>query len=204
MYTAFVRAISSTKQSKNFRLNKTYQVSLKKIVALLLVAVIAVSLFAFATNRISTYRDWSSMVIGAQEFKGHIYEARALGAVGSDNPDFSVARNEMRYAMESLDKIQRLDRLHSVELGRIENLLIDLYGLNDTQRLELSSQAPNLPRNLELIGNKVLSAYTGFINYTYINTEEGPPFWYFGPSPPDEPTLQEAVNLATQANALIR
>ncbi len=56
---------------------------------------------------------------------------------------------------------------------------------------------------MRLIGNKILSAYSGFINYTYINTVEGPPFWYIGPSPPDEATLQEAVNLAVASSALI-
>jgi len=40
-------------------------------------------------------------------------------------------------------------------------------------------------------------------NYTSVNGVNGPPFWYFGPSPPDETVLQEAVDLAVHAKAII-
>jgi hypothetical protein len=192
------------KQAKNSILDRTYQISFKKIIALLLIVTVASALFFWAENTSNNHRNWATMAIEAQEFNNHMFEARAMGGgISSDNSDFSTARNELSYSIESIDKILKLDSVHNVELGQIDCFLSNLYGLNDTQRLDLSSKATDLPVKMELIGEKVQSAYTGFINDTSIDMNNGPSIWYFGPSPPDQTTLQAASNLATHYNSLI-
>jgi hypothetical protein len=204
MNNPFVRPTDSIKQARNSSLNRTYQISLKKIIALLLIVTVASAVFFWAENTAYTHRNWATMAIEAQEFNNHMFEARAMGGrISSDNSDFSTARNELGYSIESIDKILELDSSHNVELGQIDCFLSNLYGLNDTQRSDLSSKATDLPIKMELIGEKVLSAYTGFINYTSIDMERGPSIWYFGPAPPDEATLQTASNLASHYNSLI-
>ncbi len=50
------------------------------------------------------------------------------------------------------------------------------------------------------IGWKVVKAYGNFLNYTSANNV---PFWYFGPSPPDEGILEEAAQLAVNVTAKV-
>jgi hypothetical protein len=60
-----------------------------------------------------------------------------------------------------------------------------------------------LSNTIHHLGQKVAGAYWSLTNYTSVNGVNGPPFWYFGPSPPDETVLQEAVDLAVHAKAII-
>ncbi len=201
MYNPFAQAVNNTKQPKPSRLSKTYSINLKKIITILFISIVAFSTIVWATDRLDTHRNWATMVDEAREFRNHMEKAHVSTAGDSSG------RDETGYALRSIDKIQKLDTAHSLKLSKIENLLMDLRGLNETQTSELYNDDRNswntIHGNMRLIGNKILSAYSGFINYTYINTVEGPPFWYIGPSPPDEATLQEAVNLAVASSALI-
>ena len=62
---------------------------------------------------------------------------------------------------------------------------------------------PDFIKTFHSIGNNVVDAYGNLINYTSENDGTGPPFWYFGPSPPDEAILQETVNLPINAKTII-
>lgn len=199
MYNPFAQAVNNTKQPKPSRLSKTYSISLKKVITILLISIVAFSTIVWATDRLDTHRNWATMVDEAREFRHHLENAYL-------SPEYDSGDREIEYAERSFEKIEKLDRAHSRQLNTIENLLMDFHALNATQTSKLyDDRNPwnTIHGNMRLIGNKILSAYSGFINYTYINTIEGPPFGYIGPSPPDEATLQEAVNLAVASSALI-
>jgi hypothetical protein len=71
-----------------------------------------------------------------------------------------------------------------------------LVGLNETARSDFI-------KTFHSIGNNVVDTYGNLIKYTSVNDDIGPPFWYFGPSPPDEVILQETVNLPINAKTII-
>jgi hypothetical protein len=192
--------MGNQKQAKASRLNRTYQVSLKKIIAIAVIAVVAISGFLLVENQIETHRAWAAEIIQAQEFRNHIENARAFAYLNDSNSEsYQRSRDELTYASESIEKIADLDKVHSSELFRISVFLENLRGANDTQKAQLIAAVPGLSYNMRMIGEKVLAAYGTFDKDTVINTKEGPSFWYFGAPPPNEAILQEAYDLATEA-----
>jgi hypothetical protein len=61
----------------------------------------------------------------------------------------------------------------------------------------------NLSNNIKLIAIELPEAYWNPLNTTSVDSETGPPFWYFGPSPPDEAMLQTVATLAMQLTETI-
>ncbi len=62
MFNHLARATGNIKQAKPSWFNKNYQVSRKKIVAILLIAVVAVSSFVWAVDRVNTRKSWVAMI----------------------------------------------------------------------------------------------------------------------------------------------
>ena len=76
MYNPFAQAVNNTKQPKPSRLSKTYSISLKKIITILLISIVAFSTIVWATDRLDTHRNWATMVDEAREFRNHMEKAQ--------------------------------------------------------------------------------------------------------------------------------
>ncbi|MGB9671559.1 MAG: hypothetical protein ACPLZY_00255 [Candidatus Norongarragalinales archaeon] len=103
---------------------------------------------------------------------------------------------ELHYATTSSLELSNLDSAHQVQLGKILNLIdtirdpsTDLSWLNSTEQTRMMNA-------IDDIGRKVAQAYWSILNYTSVDGVNGPPFWYFGPAPPNETILEEAVQIA--------
>jgi hypothetical protein len=203
-----VRAIegNSKEQAKSSRWRKTYCINIKQLIALLLLIIVAVALFSWSSQRIDTHRQWASMLRESQRFMIHLDEVYALLPAkfqGDSNPAHFWFLAELDYAGESLHELTKLDEAHQSKLFMIDEMIVALRDpstngvqLNDTQFWDLS-------KTIHHLGQKVADAYWSLTNYTSVNDVSGPPFWYFGPSPPDETVLQEAVDLAVHSEAII-
>ncbi|MEM3905959.1 MAG: hypothetical protein QXZ17_03685 [Nitrososphaerota archaeon] len=65
----------------------------------------------------------------------------------------------------------------------------DLSQLNSTEQSRMMN-------TIHDIGQKVAQAYLSILNYTSVDSINGPPFWYFGTAPSNETILEEAAQLA--------
>jgi hypothetical protein len=194
-----VRSMQIEAKGKSSRLDRTFSVSLKQLIALLLFVIVVLAVGFWAVQRVDMHRRWASQSRESQSIRGHLWQAYVLlddNSFETDNITQNWFFDELEYAARSLHDLGRLDRGHQSQLFRIETMLWDLrgywtyvLGLNSTERSSLAE-------NLYNIGGKVVKAYFNYLNYTSSNYETGPPFWYFGPSPPDEKILEEAVELA--------
>ena len=179
------------------RLARSFSISLKQLTALV-ISVLVISAASYLTvQRLDVYKRWKSQFVESQSIRSHLWEAYVLlksSSFETDNTKQYWFITELEYASSSLQELMRLDERHGLQLGRIETMLVDLFdptrrsyltGLNPTDRIVIA-------RALYDIGGKVVAAYSNYLNYTSSN----PPLWYFGPSPPDEATLEEAAELA--------
>jgi len=186
---------------------KETTISLKHLVALLLLVIIIVAGVFWAVQRINTHKRWASMLRESQRLRDHLDRvALLLPTKFQKNPD-PTSQNwfiaELHYADSSLLELIKLDKGHQVPLYKIDNMIttlsdpdIDLSWLNSTEQEDLMETIHN-------IGWKVVKAYGNLLNYTSVNDVNGPPFWYFGPAPPDEGILEEAAQLATNVTTKI-
>jgi hypothetical protein len=198
---------NNKEQAKPSRWRKTFCINIKQLIALLLLIIVAVALFFWASQRIDTHRQWASMLRESQRFMIHLEEVYVLlpakfpGDSNSAHLPWFLA--ELNYAGESLHELMKLDEAHWSKLFMIDEVILALRDpstngvqLNDTQFWDLSETIRDL-------GRKLADAYWSLTNYTSVNDVSGPPFWYFGPVPPDETVLQEAVDLAVHTEAII-
>ena len=199
-------------QKKATRLNRPISVSYK-VLFLLLILLIAIPLTVFLTlDRLGTHSRWYWQERASQTFLFHVENAASiLNHTGStqlsDNQSFEnseTLRNwffgEIFYADLALSDLNVLDNGHHEQLQNISDMIqtldshgLYLTGLNATQRSSLASSIRN-------VGERVAAAYWNYLKNTSSSTGSGPPFWYFGPSPPDETVLQQAADLAAQIN----
>lgn len=112
---------------------------------------------------------------------------------------YGMSRQEFKHALSSISELIILDKEHQIQLRKIEFMIetlldpdIDLFKLNLTEIEAIHS-----------IGWKVVEAYGNLINYTSVDYVNGPPLFYFGPSPPDEVILEEAAQLAADVTTKI-
>lgn len=190
---------------KPSRLSRTFCISLKQLVALLLLGIVVVAGVFWAAQRINTHKRWASMLRESQRLRNHLdrvaYLLPTKFQTGTVSQNWFIA--ELHYADSSLLELIKLDGEHQVPLGKIEHMIttlsdpdVDLSGLNSTEQEDLMEAIHN-------IGWKVVKAYGNLLNYTSVNSVNGPPFWYSGPAPPDEGILEEAAQLATNVTTKI-
>jgi hypothetical protein len=193
-----VRSMQSEAKGKSSRLDRTFSVSLKQLVALLLFVIVVSAVGFWAVQRVDVYDRWRSQFEISQSLRTHLDKAYVL-LISSNFETDSITQNwfysEVQYAIHSVGDLLELDGGHSSQLGRIQFMLEDLrdptqisrlIGLNSTDRTALAEA-------LHGIGWKAVAAYT---NYFEPAGSSNPPLWYLGPSPPDEKILEEAVELA--------
>jgi len=108
-----------------------------------------------------------------------------------NNESQAIAQNAISQAYATLSYLGFLDSSHTNQLFIIAEKVYEsssaFYQITQSQRVTLST-------NLRALGEKILLAY--FLNNTITSNGVGPPFWYTGPSPPDERDLQAASVIA--------
>jgi hypothetical protein len=192
------RSMQGEARVKSSRLARTFSISLKQLMALLLFVIVVLIVGFWAVQRVDMHSRWSSQLEKSLSLRTHLDEAYVLLSSGIFETDNITQRwfiSEMKYAYSSLWELMRLDGAHQIQLGKIALMLEDLMdptkksyliGLNSTDRNAIASA-------LHEIGWKVVAAYSNYIKHAHSSNA---PFWYFGPSPPDEMILEEAVELA--------
>ena len=175
-------------------------ISLKRIIFLLVLVIVLVAGVFWSVQRIDAHKLWASMLRESQRLRDHLERAAYLLPARFQSNLDSTAQNwlyqELHYAESSLLELSIMDSAHSVQLGKIDNLIvtisdpgIDLSRLNSTEQTRMMNTMCD-------IGQKVAQAYWSILNYTSVDGVNGPPFWYFGPAPPNETILEEAAQLA--------
>jgi hypothetical protein len=161
---------------------------------------VAVAGVFWSVQRIDAHKLWASMLRESQRFRDHIERAAYLLPArcqsNSDSTTQDWLYQELHYADSSLSELIIMDSAHNVQLGKIDNLIvtvrdpgIDLSRLNATEQTRMMNTMCD-------IGQKVAQAYGSILNYTSVDGVNGPPFWYFGPAPPNETILEEAAQSA--------
>jgi hypothetical protein len=181
-------------------LGRIFCISLKRIIVLLLSVIVAVAGVFWSVQRINTHKLWASMLRESQRFRDHIERAAYLLPARFQSNLDSTAQNwlyqELHYAESSLLELIIMDSAHSVQLGKIDNLIVTISDPGiDLSRLNATEQTRMMNTMCD-IGQKVAQAYWSILNYTSVDGVNGPPFWYFGPAPPNETILEEAVQSA--------
>jgi len=204
---AYVMEGKGKERARSSGLNRTFCINLKQLIVLLLLVMVVVATVFWVVLRIDMHKRWASMLRESQRLRDHLDEvAYLLPAKFQMNPD-GINQNwllaELHYADNSLLELIELDKEHQVPLLKIDDMIItlrdpetNLSRLNNIEQRDLIEAIRN-------IGWKVANAYWNLINYTSVDSVNGPPFWYFGPSPPDEALLQEAVELAAEVKTKI-
>jgi len=186
--------------------SKTIALNRWLLAALLVITIAAPVIVYWSIDRMETHRRWQRQFSEVQTFTFyHMWTASALLTKDSWPSQETVdwARDELQGALNSIVKLSYLDRNHANQLGRIDYVLARLSTSWSDYTLNLTfDQRTTLSGHIHTIGDKILNAYTNYLNYTSTNTITGPSFWYFGPSPPDEILLQQAVELATSLPGL--
>ena len=183
------------------RLTPKRFLSILLVILIVLAVAVPVTLY-WTLERNETHLIWDINSRYAQQFFFHTDWAAALmrGNINPWNNQTAYdALNELAYADFELNGVSVLDQAHANQLYQISNAIETIRTPNGTQLYiqSLSQSARILLANqVSLLGHDVVNAYWNFINYTSSGNGVGPPFWYNGPSPPDENLIQNAVNIA--------
>jgi len=161
---------------------------------------VAVAGVCWSVQRINTHKLWASMLRESQRLRDHIervaYLLPARFQANLDSTTQNWLNAELHYATTSLLELSNLDQGHQVQLGKIL-YLIDTIGDPSTDLSRLNStEQTRMMNTIHDIGQKAAQAYWSILNYTSVDGVNGPPFWYFGASPPNETILEEAAQLA--------
>lgn len=175
--------------------------SRKRFLTILLVIIVVIAVAVpvtlyWALERRNTHLIWDINARYSQQFLFHTdYASALLKGIPApwSNATATSTENELEYANSELYGITVLDTAHANQLWKIfdsiESVKIYVPTMNSSARISLASQ-------VYLLGHDIANAYWNFLNYTSEGVGAGPPFWYSGPSPPDEGLLQAAVNIA--------
>ena len=150
----------------------------------------------WGVQRASSYSRWQTQFRLAQSFTFILEDCSGLLQAGPETLSESalvVAGNDLSYAGYSLDALMRLDWDHVNQLDRIGYALVRLQTNLSTYVGNLTiAQRNTLSGLLHTLADKILSTYADYARFTGGN----PSLLYFGPSPPDENLLKQAVDLA--------
>jgi hypothetical protein len=192
---------------KSSRWNRVFQISLKQFLVLILVIVVVLASYVWASDRIETHKRWASMLNASQEFSIIFSEVYVRLPVMLENstshPTYNWFTDELDSASWTMNQLIKVDEAHERELYWIEDLILTLRDAGINGVLLNNSQFWNLSNNIKLIAIELPQAYWNPLNTTSVDSEAGPPFWYFGPSPPDEAMLQQVATLAMQLTETI-
>jgi hypothetical protein len=174
---------------------------------ILLIILVPIGVYWYS-QRLDTHARWDVLSNYSQGFfidtSDVAYQMRGNFGPWGDNVSRFYGGVEMADAQNALSGIRSIDQPHQSQL---DGMIAALYAfstssgafcgkpsycagnITDIQRAYFSTR-------LESLAFKVYDAYNNYRNYTSTASGVGPPFWYSGPSPPDERDLQDAVMIA--------
>lgn len=184
------------------------RISTKKGAAILLLAIIVTASVTFwAFDRIETHKRWVTQYYVSFDYGLHMAQLGPLISSYYNNSEdlqrFAL-NNELYDASRSLRNLKDNERDSDsvLAIDKIRSFMSCL-GDNDLKLTQLSSkERSDLTNAVTQIGERVVNAYGAILNHTKVNNS-GPSFWYFGPSSPDQAFLQEAANIAVNAQQII-
>jgi hypothetical protein len=182
------------------KMGRIFCINLKRIIVLLLLVIVAVAGVFWSVQRIDAHKLWASMLRESKRLRDHLERAAYLlpakFQANLDSTTQSWLYAELHYADSSLLELSIVDSAHSVQLGKIDNLIVTIRDPDiDLSRLNATEQT-RMMNTMYDIAQKVAQAYGSILNYTSVDGVNGPPFWYFGPAPPNETILEEAAQSA--------
>lgn len=193
-------------EARASRWKKSYNISLKQIIIILLV----VSLFLVFFANIEAHANWDLMREQAYEygywmssvygfFPSYVQNNTFTGNLATEE----LVTEHLLQAGSCVGALATTDPQHFRQLSVIQNFLMDLP-YSDTVRLNDTSKAILLD-DLDGLVYAIPNAYNVYsIPTSSANTDWGaPPFWYFSTDPCNETTLQNAVALATQGSQIM-
>jgi hypothetical protein len=154
----------------------------------------------WSVQRIDAHKLWASMLRESKRLRDHLERAAYLlpakFQANLDSTTQSWLYAELHYAESSLLELSIVDSAHNGQLGKIDNLIVTISDPDiDLSRLNATEQT-RMTNTMYDIAQKVAQAYGSILNYTSVDGVNGPPFWYFGPAPPNETILEEAAQSA--------
>ena len=185
------------------------RVSIKKVAALLLVAIIATAaVSAWAFDRIETHKRWAKLANESFDFANNMVIVIPLlhdyinNSGESQRTAFSGQLWAASLSLRELKDTERdiyndlaLDKIGTF-IGKLGDYKLNLTELSPKEQLDLGNAIAGISQN-------VANTYMAICNYTSGDGSGGIPFWYFGPSSPDQAFLQEAADMAANAQQLI-
>jgi hypothetical protein len=203
-----VSVIEGKTRVKPSGLSRVFRISLRQLLVLILAIVVASASFVWASDRIETHKRWASMLETSQRF-GIVFDEvyfrlPSIAQNVTTDPTHYWFIDELDDALWTIHQLIKLDSGHASELFKIGDLILTLRDSGATGVQLNGSQFENLSNITYTIAQGLLHAYWNPLNTTEVNSETGPPFWYFGPSPPDEALLQHIATLAIQAKEIIK
>jgi hypothetical protein len=203
-----VSVIEGKTRVKPSGLSRVFRISLRQLLVLILAIVVASASFVWASGRIETHKRWASMLETSQRF-GIVFDEvyfrlPSIAQNVTTDPTHYWFIDELDDALWTIHQLIKLDSGHASELFKIGDLILTLRDSGATGVQLNGSQFENLSNITYTIAQGLLHAYWNPLNTTEVNSETGPPFWYFGPSPPDEALLQHIATLAIQAKEIIK
>ena len=167
--------------------------STRFLIWVLLILLIAEPVLVYWTvERVVTHNRWSIQASLSETFFGQMNDAYmpiTNQSLASDQALRILANIDLHNAGTTIYNLYRVDTQHYNQLSRISTVLLNLQSL--TYILNLTSpQRPALANIFLSIGTKIVTAY--HLNDTNVYSV---PFWYWGPSPPNEILLNQAVDL---------
>ena len=146
----------------------------------------------WTVERVVSHNRWSIQASLSETFFSQMNDAYTPitnQSLASDQALRFLANSDLHHAGTTMYNLYRVDTQHFNQLSRISSTLLSLQNLSYVLSLT-SVQRLVLANLLISIGTKIVNAYhlNGMNVYSV-------PFWYWGPSPPNEDLLNQAVDL---------
>src|SRR5437899_4115540 len=159
---------------------------------LLILLIAEPALVSWTVERVVTHNRWSIQASLSETFFGQMNDAYipiTNQSLTSDQALRILASTDLHNAGTTMYNLFRVDTQHFNQLSRISSTLLSLQNLSYVLSLT-SPQRLVLANLLISIGTRIVDAY--HLNGTNVYSV---PFWYWGPSPPNEDLLNQAVDL---------
>ena len=131
-----VSVIEDKTRIKLSGLNRVFRISLKQLLVIILVIMVASASFVLASDRIETHKRWASMLETSQRF-GIVFtevyfRLPSITQNVTTDPTHFWFMDELDDALWTLHQLINLDNGHASELFRIEDLVLTLRDFGAT------------------------------------------------------------------------
>jgi hypothetical protein len=158
-----VGMIEDKRGAEPSRWNRVFRISLKQLLVLILVIVVALASFVWASDRIETHKRWASMLSASQEFGIILSEVYirlpSITENATTDPTHFWFTNELDSASWTMSQLIKVDEAHERELYWIEDLIATLREASISGVQLNDSQFRNLSNSIKLIAIELPQAY---------------------------------------------